>query len=218
MTLTLNVADRTIRGKGNKNLRGSGVMPAVVYGPKTEAHSISMKISEFEKIFKKAGESTMISLAGLGKDMDVIIHDVDFDPLSGIPRHADFYAVDKNVKIRVEVQLEFVGEAPIVKEGAVVTKVLHEIEVEALPKDLPPHLTVDISTLVALDSKIHLRDIVLPAGVVIHADMEEIVAVVSEIKEEVEEAPTAIDMDSIEVEQKGKVEGEEDAVAAEGDK
>jgi len=214
MTLTLNVADRVIRGKGNKNLRVSGVMPAVVYGPKTEAHSISMKIAEFEKIFKKAGESTMISLAGLGKDMDVIIHDVDFDPLSGIPRHADFYVVDKNVKIRVEVQLEFVGEAPIVKEGGVVTKVLHEIEVEALPKDLPPHLTVDISTLTAFDSKIHLSDIVLPTGVVIHADMEEIVAVVSQIADEVEEAPAAIDMDAIEVEQKGKVEGDEEAQAS----
>ena len=86
MTLTLNVADRAIRGKGNKNLRSTGVMPAVVYGPKTEAHSISMQIAEFEKIFKKAGESTMISLAGLGKDVDVIIHDVDFDPLTGIPQ------------------------------------------------------------------------------------------------------------------------------------
>lgn len=213
MTLTLTVAERAIRGKGNKNLRTTGVMPAVVYGPKTEAHSISMQISEFEKVFKKAGESTMISLAGLGKDMDVIIHDVDFDPLTGVPRHADFYAVDKNVKIRVEVQLEYVGEAPIVKEGGVVTKVLHEIEVEALPKDLPQHLTVDISTLTAFDSQIHLRDIVLPAGVVIHADMEEIVAVVSQIADEVEEAPAVIDMDAIEVEQKGKTDEPEEPVA-----
>lgn len=208
MTISLTATLREARGKKNVNLRDKGEVPAVVYGPKHEAQSITVNASEFTKILKEAGESTIITLTGVGKDADVLIHEVDVDPVTGVVRHADLYAIESGKVLNLRVPIEFVGESPAVKAGAVITKVLHDIEIEALPKDLPQHLTADVSTLVNLHDVIHVKDLVLPSGVTVKEDAEEIVAVASEVKEEVEEAPAPIDMDAIEVEKKGKTEEE----------
>lgn len=206
MTLTLEATLREKRGKKNVSLRSAGEMPAVVYGPKHESQSITLKASDFTKVFKEAGESTIIVLSGLGKDAEVLIHEVDVDPVTGVPRHADFYAIESGKMLRLEVPLEFVGESPAIKLGAVITKVLHEIEIEALPRNLPQHLTVDVSGLANFQDMIHVRDIVLPLGVTVLAGPDDIVAIATEVKEEIDEAPVAIDMDAIEVEKKGKTE------------
>jgi large subunit ribosomal protein L25 len=213
MTLTLNATLRDARGKKNEALRTAGEMPAVVYGPKHEAQSIVINTRDFSKILKEAGESTIITLSGIGKDADVLIHDVDVDPVTGEVRHADLYAIESGKTLHLRVPIEFVGESPAVKQGAVVTKVLHDIEIEALPKDLPQHITVDVSVLANVHDMIHVKDLVLPTGVVVKEGPEEIVAVASEVKEEVDEAPTAIDMSAIEVEKKGKTETEEEPAA-----
>lgn len=211
MTITLNATLREARGKKNVALRDAGEIPAIVYGPKHEAQSIVLSASDFTKILKEAGESTIITLSGLGKDADVLIHDVDFDPVTGVVRHADLYAIESGKKINIRVPIEFVGESPAVKLGAVITKVLHDIEIEAMPKNLPQHLTADISVLANFDDSIHVKDLVLPEGVEVLEDIEAIVAVASEVKDEVEEAPAAIDMSAIEVQKKGKTEEEEAA-------
>jgi large subunit ribosomal protein L25 len=211
MTISLTATLRDARGKKNADLRAKGEVPAVVYGPKHEAQSIVLKASEFSKILREAGESTIITLTGVGKDADVLIHDVDVDPVTGEIRHADLYAIESGKTLNLRVAIEFVGEAPAVKAGAVITKVLHDIEIEALPKDLPPHITVDISGLVNIHDMIHVKDLTLPAGVTVKEDADEIVAVASEIKEEVDAAPATIDMSAIEVEKKGKTEEAEEA-------
>jgi large subunit ribosomal protein L25 len=204
MTISLTATLREARGKKNVDIRTKGEVPAVVYGPKHEAQSISLKASEFTKILKEAGESTIITLTGVGKDADVLIHDVDVDPVTGDIRHADLYAIESGKTLNLRVPIEFVGESPAVKAGAVITKVLHDIEIEALPKDLPQHITVDVSGLVNIHDMIHVKDLTLPSGVASKENPEEIVAVASEVKEEVEEAPAPIDMSAIEVEKKGK--------------
>lgn len=208
MTLTLNATLREARGKKNSILRDAGEMPAIVYGPKHEAQSIVVKTIDFTKILKEAGESTIITLVGVGKDADVLIHDVDVDPVTGVVRHADLYAIESGKTINIRVPIEFVGESPAIKLGAVITKVLHDIEIEAMPKNLPQHLTADISGLANFHDTIHVRDLVLPEGVEVKEDGDAIVAVASEVKEEVEEAPAAIDMSAIEVEKKGKADEE----------
>lgn len=215
MTLTLTASLREKRGKKNVSLRLAGEMPAVVYGPKHETQSITLNTHEFEKLFKQAGESTIIALSGLGKDIDVLVHEVDVDPVTGTARHADFYAIESGKMLRLEVPIEFVGESPAVKLGAVITKVLHDIEIEALPRNLPQHITVDVSVLANFQDMIHLRDLVLPEGVTALGEPEDIVAVATEVKEEVDEAPVAIDMDAIEVEKKGKTEDGEAAATPE---
>lgn len=213
MTLQLTIAPREIRGKKNSDLRAKGEIPAVVYGPKQEAKAIAIKLSEFEKVFKEAGESTLVVLTGLGEDIEVLVQEVTTDPLTGIPVHADFYAIEKGKKVEVEVPIHFVGESPAVKTlGAQLVKVLHEITVEAEPRNLPHGVEVDISVLVDFESQIHVSDIKVGAGVEIKNNPEDVVALSVEAKEEViEEVPAAIDMDAIEVEKKGKEEGAEGA-------
>jgi large subunit ribosomal protein L25 len=165
----------------------------------------------FDKAFKEAGESNTIRLTLPEGALDVLIHEVQLDPVKHIPMHADFLVVDMNKPIEVMVPLEFIGVSPAVKGGlGVLTKVMHEIELKGLPKNMPHAVEVDISSLVTLENQIHVKDIKLPTGVETLADEEDVVALVAAIKEEVEEV-TPIDLSSIEVEKKGKKEEEGEA-------
>jgi large subunit ribosomal protein L25 len=217
--LTLKVEKRDSKASLSE-IRTAGKMPAVFYGKKEESTSIMLPYAIFEKTLKDAGESTIIHLEGDGIDVDVLIHDVDLDPVTDKPRHADFYAIEKGKKLEIDVPLEFVGVAPAVKVlGGVLVKVMHEIKIEALPKDLPQKLEVDISALNTFDDVVTAKDIKLPAGVEIKVKEDEVVASVYEPKEEVEET-APVDLSSIEVEKKGKEakEGGDETETSESDK
>jgi len=192
------------------NLRKNGIMPAVFYGKSTESAPISVSFSEFKKIWKEIGESAVFKLKIGDKELDALIHEVDIHPVSEKPRHADFYIIEKGQTITVNIPLEFIGESPIVKLGGVLVKVLHEVEVESSPADLPQKIEVDISILTDYEKHIFLRDLKSSKGVKIHGDPNEVVALVSEAKEEEEIQPAEVDMSAIEVEKKGKKEEEEE--------
>ncbi len=211
MVNTLQVTTRSERGKQLARLRANGKVPAVMYGPKEEATPITLSRIEFDKVFREAGESTVITLSGLGEEKDVLVQDIAHDPVTGAPLHVDFYAIEKGKKVTVHVPIEFTGEAPVVKAGGVLTKVIHELEIEAMPKDLPHEIIVDVSAIVDFDSHITVAQVQAPVGVTILNDPEEMVVVAAEAKEEVEEPVAQIDMDSIEVEAKGKKEEEGEA-------
>lgn len=207
MTVTLNATTREATGKSaGRALAKEGRMPAVVYGPKQDATPISIALSEFKKVLRDAGESSVIALEGLGQSMQVLIHDVDHDPVTGTPRHADLYAIEKGAKVEVAVPLVFIGESPAVKAGANIVKVMHELEVEADPANLPHEIEVDISSLAAEGDQIHVSDIKVPHGVAVKADADEVVALTQAVEVEAEEPTAAPDMDAIEVEAKGKTE------------
>lgn len=218
--LELKVEKREQLGKAAKGLLKEHKLPAVFYGPKEETTSISVPLKSFLNVWKEAGESTVVQLSGIGDPKEVLIHDVDVDPVSGDPRHADFYVMEKGKKVTVNVPLEFMGEAPAVKElGGMLVKVLHELEIEALPKDLPHNISVDVSVLKDFDSQVQVKDLVLPEGVGATAEPEEVVVLAAEAKEEEEEVPAeAPDLESIEVEQKGKKEEEGGDAPAEAEK
>lgn len=192
-------------------VRATGNIPAVFYGPKAESTPITVNGPEFIKVWRQAGESSVITLTGLGEDHDALIHDISKDPVRDTVTHVDFYVIEKGKKVQVAVPLEFVGEAAAVKTlGGVLIKVIHELEIEAMPKDLPHSIEVDISSLVDFDAQIKVSDIKLPAGVTAEIDGDEVVALVSAPKEETEEAPTTIDMSAIGIsEERGKKEEEE---------
>ena len=195
------------------NIRQAGKIPAVFYGNKKPTTPISVLSKDFIKIWKEAGESSAIVLKTPGGNLDVLIQEIQKDPVTGAPIHADFIVVDMNKEIEVSVALEFTGESPAEKGGrGVLVKTLHEVQVTALPKDLPHTIEVDLSSLENLDDHLTLKDIKLPKGVTLVGDMDEVVASVTHIKEEVEEAPV-VDLSSIEVEKKGK---QEDAEESEG--
>lgn len=209
MELTVTKRDR---GQKAKKLRDSGVLPAVIYGRSEESTPIAVDAKVFQKLYKEAGESSVITIKGLGESKDALIHEVDFDPVSGHPIHADFYAIEKGQTVTVSVPFEFEGVSPAVKDlGGILVKVMHELELECEPKDLPQSIIVDISTLETLESQIKVSDLKLPASAKIETDPESLVAMIDVAKEEpVEEAP-APDLASIEIsEDRGKkeVEGE----------
>ncbi len=211
MTVTLQVESRTERGKQLAALRKTGKLPAVVYGPKEAPQSLSLDARVFNKLFKEAGESTVITLTGLKEDTEVLVHDVAFDAARGGIIHVDFYAIEKGKEVTLHIPLEFIGEAPAVKLGGTLTKVLHEIEVTCRPAVLPKEIMVDVSKLAQFDDQIHVKDIVVPEGVKINTDLDDVVALVQAVEEENTEAPATIDMSAIQVAEKGKKETEEEA-------
>jgi large subunit ribosomal protein L25 len=216
MTMELAVTKRD-GSKSPNTLRREGTMPAVIYGRSEEATSIAVNTKDFQKVFKSAGESSVISLTGLGTAKDALINDVEFDVLTGTPIHADFYAIQKGQTVTVSVPLEFDGVSPAVKDlGGILTKVMHELEIECEPKDLPHAVHVDISKLTGLDSQILVSDLSLPKSAKISAAPEEVVAMISVAQEEpVETAP--VDISAIEIsEDRGKKEDAE-AAPAEGE-
>lgn len=203
--ITLNAQKRS-KTDDLVKVRKDGLVPAVVYGAGVENTPISVPAIDFKKIYKEAGETTAISLSIDGKITPVLIHDIQLDPIRGFAQHVDFLAVDLKKKISTHVPLEFTGVSEAVKSGSgVLVKVLHEIEVEALPSDMPHSLSVDISKLVTLDDNVFASDISLPKGVTLIANAEDVVAAVTAMHEEKEETP-ALDLSSIEVEKKGKKE------------
>jgi len=170
---------RNILGKKVKTLRQEGFLPSVLYGEGVPSQSIAVPYRDFEKVYKKAGESTLITLYINHSFYNVLIHDIFYDPLKGVPLHADFYAVRMDKMIRTMVPIEFFGESQAVKnEGGILIKVTQELEVEALPKDLPHSLRADISILSFLESKLLVKNIILPQDVKIFAGLGEIVAIV----------------------------------------
>lgn len=205
-------------------LRKDGLVPAVYYGRKEKSTPISISQKVFLKIWKQAGESSIISLTGDAKDVQVLIQDVDRDPVTGLPIHADFYAIEKDKKLKVKIPIEFTGVSPAIKDlGGILVKVLHEIEVESLPKDLPHGVSVDIKALAELTSQILAKDIALPHGVELVTLPLEVVAAITVAKDEPEEPAAPIDLSTIEVEKKGKEakegeEGTDDASAAPAEK
>ncbi|HEY0948532.1 MAG TPA: 50S ribosomal protein L25 [Candidatus Paceibacterota bacterium] len=205
MQHNLTVSPRDIVGKSSGKLADEGLIPAVVYGPKQEALSISVPLLPFEAVLRHGGESALIELSGLSKPMQVLVHDLDRDPVTHVPRHVDFYAVEKGAKVQVMVPLSFVGESMAMKQGANLVKVLHEVEVECDPSKIPAEIEVDITALAAEGDQIHISDIKAPSGVTILTSGEEVAAIAQAVEEESEEG-AALDMDAIEVEKKGKEE------------
>lgn len=204
MTITLEATKREATGKASQSLITEEKMPAVVYGPKKEAEAITVSLPAFKAILRNEGTAAVVELTGLGSPMQVLIHDVDRDPVTTDPRHADFYAIEKGAKVEVAVPIVFVGDAMALKAGANLVKVMHELTVEADPSKLPQEIEVDLTALAAIGDQIHVKDVKLPAGVVAKAEADDVVVLAQETAEESEEDGAAPDMDAIEVEQKGK--------------
>ncbi|NCO15259.1 50S ribosomal protein L25 [Candidatus Wolfebacteria bacterium CG18_big_fil_WC_8_21_14_2_50_39_7] len=205
--MELNVQKREIFGKKVNSLRRENLIPAELYGHGLENIHLSVPAKEFSKLFKEAGESTIINLNLENKKLPVLIHEVSVDPLSDKIIHIDFYQVKMDEKIITSVPLEFIGEAPAVKEKeGILIKAVQEIEVEALPSDLPHNIEVDISQLSDIGMSIHVKDLKIDKKVKVLADLETVVATVTEpAKEEVVEKPITVE--------EVKVEGEEDKEA-----
>jgi large subunit ribosomal protein L25 len=162
-----------------KKMRATGFLPAELYGQGKENVHLFVSANEFERVFRKAGESSIIALEieGQGK-RNVLIQDVQAHYLKSIPNHVDFLEINMTEKLTANIPLEFIGESVAVKaSGGTLVKVMSEVEVECLPSDLPHNLEVNIESLKTFDDVIAAKDILLPKGVTLTMeDMDEVVA------------------------------------------
>lgn len=213
MTITLPAEPRTISGKQSKTLRQEGLIPAVLYGHEVESTPVQLKLTIFEKVFDQAGSATLVELELGGTTTPVLIHDVQYDPVKGLPLHADLFAVSMKEKLTTEIPLKFVGksEAVEVLEGTLVENKDH-LTVECLPTDLIPEIEVDLSRLKTFEDVVHVKDLTVPKTIEIKDDPEEVVVLVhppkseEELKAELEE-PVKAAVEEIELsEERGKEE------------
>ena len=169
----LQAANRIVFGRKVKKLRGGGILPANIYGKKIKSHAVSVKSTDFLDIFKNAGGSGIVELHLDGKRMPVLIHNISYHPVTGAPLHADFYNVDLKEKVTANIPLELVGESPAVKDKTgVLLTILNELEVEALPQDLPERITVDIKGLKTVDEAVKIKDLKISPNIRIINDSE----------------------------------------------
>lgn len=208
---------RTEFGRKSNALRREGVLPAVLYGDGVKSTPLSVSARDFERVIREAGETSLVTLkVEGGKTYNVLIHDVAKDPLTLKPIHADFYAVKMDRPIEAKVPINFTGESPAVKnEGGILVKVMHELEVRALPKDLPHEISVDLAALEKVGDKIHVKDITLPSGVSAHVPAEEVFVLVEPPRAEEAIAPPAEAEAVAEVKTEREVKAEEKAVKGE---
>lgn len=206
--MTFQLTTQSRENKTGDELRSAGLVPAVYYGGGAESTSIAVDYLEFVKLYREAGESTLIDLITESGTESVLVQDLQQDPVSGKVIHVDFKVIEKGKTIEVTVPLEFTGESPAVKGGlGSLNTVLQEVDIEVLPSQLPSELIVDISTLVDTTSQILVKDIPLENGTFI-TDEESVVAVISAAREESEDDQESeeIDFSQIQVEKKGKEE------------
>lgn len=209
-------------GRGAQALRREGVLPAVLYGPGVESVPLAVRARDFENVLRQAGETSLVTLTVKGaRAYDVLIHDVARDPLTLEPIHADFYAVRMDKPIEAKVPIVFAGESTAVKnEGGVLVRVLHELEVKALPRDLPHEISADLSRLEKIGDKLHVRDLALPGGVLAEVGADEVIVLVEPPRSEAEleelaakpqEAPPA----EVKTEREARAEAKEEREAGE---
>lgn len=216
--ITLQAQSRAITGRQVKTLRNEGLVPGVIYGHGFNPLTLQVNSKDFEKAYKQAGQSTIVYLDLEGQNYPTIIQDVALDPVSDKFLHADFYKVRLDEKITAHIPVVFVGESPAVKDlQGILVKNINELEVEALPTDLPHEISVDISVLRNFHDSITVGDLKLGNKVELKAKPEDAIVLVQEPRSEEElkaelETPTATAED-VEVIKKEK----EEEVAEEGE-
>ncbi|MCL4366766.1 50S ribosomal protein L25 [Patescibacteria group bacterium] len=229
--ISLKATERTVLGKKVKALRREGLVPGHVFGNKVENEQVSVKETDFLKVFQQAGETGVIDLKiGAEKIRPVMIKNIQVDAVKGTPLHVDFLQVDLTKTVTVPVPLELIGEEPeLVHTGeAVVIQPVNEVEVEALPADLPEKIEVDISSLQQIDDAITVADLKIGEGITILAEQETVVAkldnaITEEMQKLMEEqaaetAEAAAAEAEAEAEEGEKAEGEQENEAEESKK
>ena len=179
----LKAQPRKILGRKVKTLRHEGLIPAHVFGRKVKTTHVQVKATEFGKVFEKVGETGIIDLTVDSEKKPVLVKNVQMHPVNDIPLHIDFYQVNLSEKVKVNVPLEIIGEAPAVhkKIGVLLTPV-SELEIEALPADLPENIQIDVSSFEKVGDEIKVKDLKVDRSKIeISADEELVVAQIGEL-------------------------------------
>jgi large subunit ribosomal protein L25 len=205
--VVLKAEKRTVIGKQVSQLRRAGRLPGVIYGHNYEPTPISLEAHNAGLVIPHLTSSSVVNLELDGKLIPALVREKQKNYVKNVYTHIDFQAISLTEMIRTEVSLHFHGLAPAIKEfSAAIVNSMDAIEVEALPNDLPERIEVDLSTLAKIGDAIHVRDLVIPAGVTLLTDGDEMVAVATATHEEAADA--LAEVAEPEVIEKGKKEEE----------
>lgn len=189
----LKVEKRKVTGRKVKLLRREGILPANIYGKKVKSQAVQLDLKSFLPVYQEVGETGVVSLQlkGETKIRPVLIHNIQIDPVTDRPLHADFYQVSLKEKVTTEIPIELVGESPAVKEKVgILIQPLSEVEVEALPTELPDKFEIDIGKLKEIDDAFAVSDLKIPKGVKVLTGAKQILAKIEPpTKEEVAPPP-----------------------------
>jgi len=186
--LTLKAEERKMTGRKVRRLRKEGILPANIYGKNVKSVSIQVTHTDFLSVYKDAGETGIVEITLGGKTRPVLVNDLQVDPVTEAVLHVDFFQVNLKEKVTANVPVELIGESPAEKQrlGTLVQQ-LDEIEVEALPTNLPDKYEFDVSGLAEVDATVTVGDLKAIKDVEILTDKEQIVAKVEPLREEEEE-------------------------------
>ena len=174
---------RTVLGRKVKKLRAEGLIPAHVFGHKVKTEHIQVKSGDFSKVYDAAGETGIVDLAIDSQKKPVLIRNVQVHPVTDEPLHIDFYQVNLAEKVKVNVPLEIIGEAPVVEKkiGLLLTPV-SELEIEALPTDLPEKIEINVEKLENVGDEVKVKDLAVDRSKIeVLTDSELVVAQIGEL-------------------------------------
>ncbi len=184
----LSVKKRDILGKKVKRLRREGLLPASVFGKDVKSVALSVPAKDFMKVYSKVGETGLVELKYDSTTQHTLVSNVQIHPLSRQPLHVEFHAVKLTEKIKADVPLELVGaeESPVIQNNiGLFLQPINEVEVEALPTDLPDKIAIDVSKFTNVDEQITISQLVSPKGVTILTPGDQVVVkVASAVSEE----------------------------------
>jgi large subunit ribosomal protein L25 len=185
------VEKRKVLGKKVYKLRKEGIFPANIYGKGVKSVAVQVPYKDFEKVYKEAGETGIVDVAVDGDIRPSLIHNVQQDYYKHILLHADFFQVNLKEKVKAMIKIVTIGEAKAVAEKlGLLMQTLNEVEVEALPTDLPDKIEVNVEHLATLDAQIAVGEIKVPTGVTLLTDSTQVVAKIGSLisKEAAEQA------------------------------
>ncbi len=219
----LKVEKRKVLGKQVKKLRRDGITPGNVYGKDIKSTAVQAPTKEFMAVYKETGETGLVDLELDGTNIPVLIQNV-YTNFRGMVLHADFFKVNLKEKVKANVPLEIIGEPKAVTEKiGILMNIIAEIEVEALPEELPEKVEVNVEHLANVDDQITVADLKIPAGVEVLTDPGQVVSKIEELvskeaQEQAAEEAAAAEAAKAEGEAAAPVEGAEGEIpAAEGE-
>jgi large subunit ribosomal protein L25 len=215
--IVVKASRRELVGKKVKHLRGEGKLPAVIYGKHISPLPVTVDLRETTKLLRDVGRSSVLTIDVDGEEFNALVRDRQRDIFSGEYLHIDFLAISLTEKVRTQVGIALEGEASAIKDfGAILITGLERLEIECLPSDLPERITVDVSSIASIGDGIYVKDLIIPDGVEVLEDIEDMIVVATaptmeEEEEEIEEE--LLEEEEVEIEpeviEKGKKEEDE---------
>jgi large subunit ribosomal protein L25 len=183
--LKIEASKREVLGKKTRFMRREGITPAHLFGHGIKSIPLQCDTAKLQRIIARAGMTRLITLEveGYKEPRSVFIREIQREPVGGGLLHIDFYQVKRTEKIRVDVPIVLIGEAPAMKEkGRTLTHSLTSLSVESLPDKLPPQIEIDLSPLTEVEDAVFVRDLVLGPDVTVITDPDQMIVRVSEAR------------------------------------